>query len=269
MPSVFLSSTFVEMEEYRRNATEAITSYQHVCIRMEDFPAASRGIPAFCRKKVEDCDLFILILGRYYGTLIPGAQISYTEDEFDTAVKLRKPRLVYLLGKDPQTGREAETNVQAAVDRMEDAGMNPVVQRQLQRDFSRRAHQGILPRLFSDPADLKFQIAHSIVEHFRTTRPVPTAGEILILLCDRGPQLERFADAFEIGAPGRPEVYVIHGPEQEQHRHCVQRMICFHISYPKRNSAETLLAPPEDRALVDWPRRYSSEDTVDILFNRL
>src|SRR5215470_13424072 len=113
MPSVFLSSTYVEMQTFRQQAIAAITESGYACINMEAFPASDRSIPEFCRARVAECDLFVLLLGRYYGTNMPGSDISYTDDEFKTAVKLAKPRLVFTLLP------EAKTDIQAAIDAME------------------------------------------------------------------------------------------------------------------------------------------------------
>ena len=261
MPSVFLSSTYLEMRAFRQEAVAAITESGYACINMEAFPASDRSIPDFCRTKIEACDLFVLLLGRYYGTTIPGNDISFTEDEFDWAVKLRKPRLVFTLAPD------ARPDVQAAIDAMESAEVNPVERKKRQAEFCRKAIEGILPRPFTDPADLKFRLARSIMERFGPSF-ISKAGENYVRFCDRSRLLDEFADIFETGEAGAPEVYVLHGHEQEQHSHCVQRMVCLNITYPRKGSSQTLLAPPEDRALIDWPPR-SPDDSEDILFSRL
>ena len=261
MPSVFLSSTYLEMQAFRQAAIAAITESGYACINMEAFEASERSIPEFCRARVAECDLFVLLLGRYYGTTIPGTEVSYTEDEFDTAVRLTKPRLVFLLGKD------SRPDLQAAIDAMENAGVNPVERMQRQRAFCLKALVGTTPRSFADPADLKFHLGQSLARHFGP-KIISKAGENYLRFCDRGLHLDRFAEVFEDGNAGTPEAYVLHGHELEQHGHCVQRMVCLNITYPRKGSAQTLLGPPEDRALIDWPPR-SAEDSDDILFSRL
>ena len=85
MPSVFLSSTYVRA--FRQAAIAAITESGYGCINMEAFPASGCSIPEFRRARVAECDLFVLLLGRYYGPTIPGTEVSYTEDEFGHSVK--------------------------------------------------------------------------------------------------------------------------------------------------------------------------------------
>jgi hypothetical protein len=55
MAVVFLSSSFTELREYRLAAFAAIDRFGAQCIRMENFPAADRQVPDFCRDKVRGC----------------------------------------------------------------------------------------------------------------------------------------------------------------------------------------------------------------------
>ncbi len=264
MAVVFLSSTFAEMEDYRQAALAAIDACGHRCIHMEVFPASDLAIESFCADKVKECDLFVLLLGKFYGTPIPGKEISYTEDELDTALSLRKPRLVFV------PGPKARTNTDAALSRMEANGLSYEDQKKRQSAFTKKAMQGVLPRDFGDPADLKFQIGNSINQHFQTVQPVAAApkryaGEMLPLLCDRKKQFDDFGETFQTGKPGQPEIYVLPGHELEQHKNCVRRLTCYHITYPMKTMTGSILAPPPDRAVVDWP----DDDEPQILFNRL
>src|SRR5437764_4770506 len=161
MPKVFLSSTFLEMEEYRKAAAEAIDQYGYQCIRMETFPASDRAIPDFCRARVAECDVFVLILGQFYGTPIPNRNISYTEDEFDAAVELKKPRLVFT------PAPQADTNLKYALASLKVNKLIYEEQEERQTKFKAKALEGLLPRTFKDPDDLKFQVGHSLDQHFK------------------------------------------------------------------------------------------------------
>ena len=259
MKTVFLSSTFLEMRDYRRAATDVIQSYPLRCVRMEDFPAKDREVAGFCRDQIKECDVVVLILGRLYGSIIPDRGISYTEGELNAATELRKTVLVFAPEPD------ARTNLEEAEQKLEEDKASIDEQRARQRDFRKLAQAGRAPRTFKDDADLKLKIFHALHEHFGES-PAGYAGRRLPHLCDRTMQLEQFGESFQAGLPGHPEIYVVHGHEGEQHKHCVERLICFHINYPKRTSPSALVAPPDDRALVEWP---GERDTEDILFNRL
>jgi hypothetical protein len=259
MKAVFLSSTFHEMREYRAAAAEAVDQFGYRCVRMETFPAKDREIAGFCRDRLRDCDVVVVILGRFYGTPIPQRDISYSEDEFDAASELGKTILVF----EPERGAKANTDDALAA--LEANGLIYEDQIARQRRFVKKAHQGRLVRTFKNESDLKFQVGHSLAEHFKDSRG-GYAGERLPHLCDRTLQLDQFGESFQRGTPGQPEIYVVHGHEDEQHKHCVQRLICFHISYPRRWSSAALVGPAEDRALVEWPVEGDAED---IRFNRL
>jgi len=265
MANVFLSSTFTELEEYRKSAAAAIDQYGHVCVRMETFPAADREISDFCRQKIKEAELVILLLGKLYGTLIPGSNISYTEYEFDVAVELRVPILVFY------ALRSAPTRIQEALD----AGAGDYTElKQRQEEFLKtKALRGRVARPYRDPNDLKFQIGHSIGEHFRTAqrnRPRRYVGPMMPHLCDRQAQIDEFGDAFASGAPGVPQIYVVYGHELEQHRNCVRRLICYYINYPRKNHEATLVAPAlVEQALVEWPVSQDDDDDEEILFRRL
>lgn len=85
------------LEPYRNAVHEAI---QHLdgyhCVRMEDFGARDTQSEDLCRQKVAECDIFVGIVGQRYGTCPPESERSYTEIEYDTAVKENKVRLMFI-----------------------------------------------------------------------------------------------------------------------------------------------------------------------------
>lgn len=92
---VFVSSTFRDLLEERQAALEAILEMNHFPASMEIFPAADSTPWELIESIIADSDYYILIVGGRYGSA--GAEgISYTEMEFDLAVKLNKPILAFL-----------------------------------------------------------------------------------------------------------------------------------------------------------------------------
>jgi hypothetical protein len=162
----------------------------------------------------------------------------------------------------------AQTRIEAV---LEATGADYHDQKRRQAAFLRKTTTGRLRKDYADPTDLRIQVLRSLTEHFKNAQPKEAAArlhppEILPSLCNRGPQVDAFGEAFQSGKPGRPELYVIHGHEHEQHKRCVQRLVCFHINYPKKRSAGALVVPPDPRSIVQWP---GEEDEQEILFNRL
>lgn len=94
---VFLSSTARDLKEYREAAYRAIEGLDDChCVRMEDFGARDDSSEDFCRSKVEECDLFVGIIGHLYGSCPDGCEKSYTELEYDAAVGAEIPRLIFV-----------------------------------------------------------------------------------------------------------------------------------------------------------------------------
>lgn len=95
LKKVFLSSTARDLAEYRDAVAAAINRLDGwKCIRMEDFGARATTPDAFCRGMVPQCDLFVGLIGHFYGSIPKGKTRSYTEREFDAARKAGMPRLM-------------------------------------------------------------------------------------------------------------------------------------------------------------------------------
>lgn len=96
MLRVFLSSTGRDLHKCRSlvyQAVEGLDGYH--CVRMEDFGAWNEAPADLCRRRVAECDLFVILAGPLYGTIVPGGP-SYTEFEYDIAQETQKPCLIFL-----------------------------------------------------------------------------------------------------------------------------------------------------------------------------
>lgn len=92
---VFVSSTFIDLQEERRQVIQTVMELDCFPAGMELFPAADEEQWDFIRKVIDDCDYYILILGGRYGSLT-NEGISYTEKEYDYAVDQGVPVLGFL-----------------------------------------------------------------------------------------------------------------------------------------------------------------------------
>src|SRR3954471_18678621 len=92
---VFVSSTFIDLQEARRQVQWALLQMDCIPAGMELFPAADEEQFEFIKKVIDDCDYYlVLIAGRYGSTTSEG--VSYTEKEFDYAVEKGIPVLAFL-----------------------------------------------------------------------------------------------------------------------------------------------------------------------------
>ncbi|MDD2292437.1 MAG: DUF4062 domain-containing protein [Aliarcobacter sp.] len=97
--SIFISSTYKDLKEYRKSVHDAILKDGHFPVAMENFLASDKDQWKTIEKLIEECDYYVLILGFKYGTIDSIENISYTEKEYEYALSLKKPILTFLLEK--------------------------------------------------------------------------------------------------------------------------------------------------------------------------
>ena len=99
--TVFLSSTSRELAEYREKVIDTLQRLDGWdVIHMERFGARAWGADDFCLAKVRECDVFVGIAGFCYGSVHDPSGKSYTEREYAEAVRVPKPRLMYVAPDD-------------------------------------------------------------------------------------------------------------------------------------------------------------------------
>jgi len=155
---VFLSSTFVDLIEHRKEAAEALARLGHHVIGMETFNARTEDPTKASLKEVEDCDLFVGIYAHRYGSLIGGATLSVSEQEFDHAVEKGKEIFAFVVDEDfawppKMVDRDAEQIKKLSA-------------------FKKKLIDHVTPDYFTDKTDL----AYKIVAAVRNAEPTPTGS---------------------------------------------------------------------------------------------
>ena len=97
---VFISSTFVDLKDYREAAVHACRRVGLIAVYMEDFPPDPRDSVAFCKAKVEEADLFLGIYAHRYGYVPDGSEVSLIEMEYDWAIKQNLPVHLFVIDPD-------------------------------------------------------------------------------------------------------------------------------------------------------------------------
>jgi hypothetical protein len=96
---VFVSSTFQDLQDERKEVIQALLELDCIPSGMELFQAANENQWEVIKKVIDDCDYYVLILAGRYGSI--GSQgISYTEMEYRYALETGKP-IIGFLHKDP------------------------------------------------------------------------------------------------------------------------------------------------------------------------
>ncbi|MGG4217166.1 DUF4062 domain-containing protein [Paenibacillus jamilae] len=92
---IYISSTFNDLIEERHTAVEAILQAGHIPAGIEQFFKES---PMKIRKRwIDESDVYLLILGGFYGLTLPDESKSYTHWEYEYAGEAGKPRFAFVV----------------------------------------------------------------------------------------------------------------------------------------------------------------------------
>lgn len=97
---VFVSSTYTDLRRERQEVMQALLELDCFPAGMELFPAADDDKWTVIKRKIDDCDYYIVILAGRYGSLGPDGK-SFTQLEYEYAVSRGKPVIAFL-HKDPR-----------------------------------------------------------------------------------------------------------------------------------------------------------------------
>jgi len=95
---VFISSTYTDLVNERKEITESIMQLDCIPAGMELFGAVDDEQFEFIKTIINDCDYYILIIGGRYGSE-DFTGVSYTEKEFEYAVSKGIPVLAFIHGE--------------------------------------------------------------------------------------------------------------------------------------------------------------------------
>lgn len=158
---VFVSRTsdiaaFPAPRSFAQAAIDAVVRCGMVAMDMRYFPAGDCPPAPYCRRRVRDCDILVMVVGFRYGTIAPGEAVSFTEMEFDEATAAGIPRLVFLLDENfdiPAGAADADTGL---VD-----------------GFRRRLRDaGLIVATFTSPASLELEVFHALTQLMESCWPI-------------------------------------------------------------------------------------------------
>jgi hypothetical protein len=150
---VFLSSTYADLKDERREVIQALMEMDCIPAGMELFPAADEQQWEFIKKVIDDCDYYLLIIGGRYGTVTADG-ISYTEKEYDYAYSAGLPVLAFIHGQ-PEQLPVAKSDI------------DPQLRARLEA-FRDRVATGRLVRFWDDPKVLPGLVALSLQKTMKT-----------------------------------------------------------------------------------------------------
>ena len=102
---VFISSTFNDLKKERLAAQEAILKTRNLPVGMEQFSASERKQWDLIVEDIDNSDYYVLIIGRKFGSEVPGEGISWTQKEFRYAIEKGIPVLAFIKDKTAKTSK--------------------------------------------------------------------------------------------------------------------------------------------------------------------
>jgi Domain of unknown function (DUF4062) len=98
-PTVYLSSTYKDLIEYRKAGAQILRKMNKIVVSMEDYTASDERPPDKCLADVAACDIYVGLFAFRYG-FIPTQgdpeNLSITELEWRKAKDLGKPCLIFI-----------------------------------------------------------------------------------------------------------------------------------------------------------------------------
>jgi hypothetical protein len=143
---VFISSTFLDLREERQQTLRGLLAAECIPAGMEFFPSSDEELWTLIRDVLDDCDYYLLLIGSRYGSTTREG-VSYTEAEYDYAVRSGKPVLAFLHASP------------AAIPRIEEEG--PEKRARLQ-EFRERVCRTHAPGYWSRPEELPFLVQQAV-----------------------------------------------------------------------------------------------------------
>ena len=90
--NVFISSSMKDLQAERSTVRRAIQELggRYTAVLAEDWTACAESVVKIWRRAARECDVFVLLLGKEYGTPSPETGISPIEDEYNQARENRQ-----------------------------------------------------------------------------------------------------------------------------------------------------------------------------------
>ena len=248
MSSVYISSTYEDLQEHRRAVSEAVRRMQHEPIGMEDYYAADERPLDRCLRDVRRCQAYIGILAWRYGFVPKGETRSITTLEYEEAGRCGIPRLLFLAedASWPKALRDPEAARITA--------------------FRERVREELTVDFFHNKDNLQFKVSAALAQQLGEGIRVPP---LLPYRCDRDAQYEDIEQPVD-RVRSRPDagsrllVVLAHGGEQQAVNKFVE---CVRSEFPRLIQCAPDIAPVWRE--VSWPTDKSMPGIEAALFRNM
>jgi hypothetical protein len=159
--TVFLGSTFVDLERHRALVRDAITRLEHNSKAMEFFGALPETPKEECLRLVRSANVYVGVFGMRYGHIDQTAGKSLTHLEYEEAQAIYLPSLIYVMDEEMHHVLPKNVDVGASADML----------RSLKQQLKARH----VVNFFSSPEDLASRVTQDLVRLLGAIAATPTA----------------------------------------------------------------------------------------------
>lgn len=94
---IFISSTYEDLIPYRNEVNRVLNRLEQIVKGMEYFGSNPQDSLSVCLSQLKECKLCISIIGMRYGSIDDKTGLSYTQLEYNEAIKQGIPTLIYII----------------------------------------------------------------------------------------------------------------------------------------------------------------------------
>jgi hypothetical protein len=156
--SVFLSSTFSDLKEYRTAAINTLRRFGLVPVTLDHMGTMDEAPATASARALAEADIVVFLVAHRYGYIDPDSQKSIIELEYEKAVAQKKPVLVFLLSDDQPWPPDQ-------IDLDED--------RHRLQAFKQRLKEDVIVDFFKTPEELSVRLAAAISQYSRQVEAIP------------------------------------------------------------------------------------------------
>ncbi len=147
---VFVSSTYEDLIEERKQVTQAILEAHCIPCGMELFPASGKSQWEFIKNVINESDVYLVIIAGKYGSIPKNRKTSYTEMEFKYAKSINKPIIALIHNNiEDLPARKVEKTKES---------------RELLQRFVAKAKTGRLVKYWQNQYDIKTAVVNALNE---------------------------------------------------------------------------------------------------------
>lgn len=157
---IFVSSTYEDLKPYRDEVERCIIRMNHTIKGMEFWGSSPENPLTKCLQAVRECRIYVGIIGMRYGSIDKNSGKSFTELEYDEAIKNKLPVLIYIFDENHPIAPKFVDTGEAAKNLEE---------------FKSRLKKAHVVSTFTNPSDLGKKVTQDLMDELKKDRIIESS----------------------------------------------------------------------------------------------